>query len=113
MTGRVDPHFSIHRDGDSKQTLASVEDLAAESRAAGLDFVLLTRPHSEAADRAVANRSHDVKAALRTLTFVHKALHEGYRFDDEVAPSKIEALGKAIAVLERESELLCKVLYDS
>jgi hypothetical protein len=59
--------------------------------------------------RALAKRSHDVTSALRTLRFALEALQDGYRFDDEMGPAKIQSMEKAINALERESELLCEL----
>ncbi len=90
--------------------LPSLGPLLDEARRAGLDALLVVSPRTEEASRALAKRRHDVKAALRTLGFSLKALETGYRFDDDKAAAKIDAIAKAILVLERESELALQVL---
>jgi hypothetical protein len=81
--------------------LAKLPDLAA---------TVVAFPAHEDSRKHLAKRRHDVKAALRTLTFTVQALESGYRFDDAIAKAKIEAIAKALAVLEREAELLHRVL---
>lgn len=90
-------------------SLGAALDLFRQARAAGLTAtIVLTRTESA---KITAKRQHDVKAALRTLSFATKAIESGYRFDDEMAKAKIEAMGKAVALLDRESALLLRVLF--
>lgn len=67
-------------------------------------------PGDDETRRALAKRRHDVKAALRTLGFTVKALETGYKFDDAAAKAKVDAIAKAVQVLEREGQLLTQVL---
>jgi len=60
--------------------------------------------------RAVAKRRHDLSAALRTLGFTVKALQTGYTFQDDIAAAKIEAIAKAVQILEREAVFLSRLL---
>lgn len=90
--------------------LPSLGTLLDEARRARLDVVVAVTSHDDETSRALAKRRHDVKAALRTLAFSLKALESGYRFDDEKATAKIDAIAKAVQVLERESELALAIL---
>lgn len=60
--------------------------------------------------KALAKRRHDIKAAIRTLGFMITAVKSGYTFNDDKAAAKIEAIEKAVACLNRESEILVQVL---
>lgn len=71
---------------------------------------LVAFPTDQGTKKLLSKRRHDLKAALRTLGFAVQALEAGYRFDDTKAAAKIEAIAKAVQVLERESEFLTKVL---
>jgi hypothetical protein len=90
--------------------LPSLSRVLEEARRSALGVVVVVSPRTEAAQRALAKRRHDVKAAFRTLGFSQKALETGYKFDDDKALAKIDAIAKAVQVLERESELVLAVL---
>ena len=57
-------------------------------------------------EKQLAKRSHDVKAALRTLHMALESLHAGYRFDDAMAGAKLLAMDRALACLKAQEPLL-------
>jgi len=91
-------------------TLPALPALFAEARTAGLGITLAVWAATPACKRVLAKRRHDIKAALRTLGFALNALEGGYRFDDEAARAKLDAIGKALQVLEKESGTLLNLL---
>ncbi len=62
--------------------------------------------------KITAKRRHDLKAALRTLAFTVKALQDGYTFQDEAAGAKIDAIARAVRVLELEGEAMLRSMPD-
>lgn len=90
--------------------LPSLAPLLDEARRADLDAMLVLSVCDDETNRALAKRRHDVKAALRTLGFSLKALETGYKFDDDKAAAKIDAIAKAVQVLEREAAFALQVL---
>lgn len=57
-------------------------------------------------DAARSKRRHDLLGAIRTLKYTLEGLRKGYRYDDANAEAKIEALAKAIGIIERETALV-------
>ncbi len=68
--------------------------------------ILTTGSPSVQHEKQLAKRSHDVKAALRTLQMAIESLHAGYRFDDAMAGRKLSAMDKALACLKAQEPLL-------
>jgi hypothetical protein len=108
----LDPmiHVVTEKTKDS-ETLSNTAALFAAAREAGLKAVLVTSPADEASQKQLVKRRHDLKGAVRTMSFTVKALESGYRFDDDKAQAKIEAIAKAAQVLEREALLMAGVLF--
>lgn len=103
------PTTRVYRPGSQPQpALPAAADLFREAKAAGYAAAIVLTSNESA--RVTAKRQHDIKAALRTLGFASKALESGYKFQDEMAAAKIEAIAKAVALLEREGDLLLQVL---
>lgn len=90
--------------------LAVLAQALATARPQGYAASALACPVDEPSKRALAKRRHDVKAALRTMGFTLKALQDGYKFDDDKAKAKIDAIAKALAVLEKEGDLLARLM---
>jgi isoaspartyl peptidase/L-asparaginase-like protein (Ntn-hydrolase superfamily) len=53
--------------------------------------------------RELARRRHDITGAVRTLRAALDALKEGDRFEGEMGTAKLNAVEKAVKVLEREA----------
>lgn len=102
MTATQDPIGVLN--GSAASETATARALRGEPQ------TLVILPADADGQKALAKRRHDIQAALRTLGFTVKALETGYRFDDDKAKAKVDAIAKAVAVLEREGELLLKVL---
>ena len=103
--------LTIHHEKDPvPPSLTALTALFGEARTAGLTVTLVSHVTSSEEDKALAKRRHDVKAALRTLGFTVKALESGYHFQDDKAAAKIDAIAKAVAILEREGHLLVELL---
>ncbi len=99
--------FIIVRPGDScPPALPAMSQLFQQAKSTNLVPVVLLYGADNPTARALAKRRHDVKAALRTLGFAVNALTSGYTFQDELAASKIDAITRAVQLLERESDLL-------
>ncbi len=81
--------MSAKRSGDSGVDAGAQEPLAAKAR---------------------SKRRHDLAGALRTLRFTLEGLQRGYRYDDKDAVAKIEALAKALVVIEKEVSLVAETL---
>ena len=90
--------------------LPSVELLWNEADKAQMCVSILVGSKSPEATRARSKRRHDLKAALRTMQLLVKALQGGYRFDDDQATAKIEAVSRASLVLEKEVQTLDRIL---
>lgn len=90
--------------------LPAAAKLFLEAATAGQSAVVVTAPAESS--KLMAKRRHDLKAALRTLGFTVKALQTGYTFQDDAAAAKIEAIAKAVLIIEREGDLLLRVLPD-
>jgi hypothetical protein len=88
----------------------AVNSLKACAHVANRQISIVTRPTTPDSQKILAKRRHDVKGALRTLGFVVQALEGGYRFDDDSAATKVQAIAKAIKIIEKEQDLLLKVL---
>ena len=105
--------LTILRPGDlCPPDLPAVSQLFQQVKSTNQVPVLLLYGADNPTARAIAKRRHDLKAALRTLGFTVNALASGYTFQDELATAKIEAITRAVQLLERESELLDK-LFDT
>lgn len=99
--------FTILRPGDPcPPTLPAVSKLFQQAKSTNLVPVVLLYGADAPTARSLAKRRHDVKAALRTLGFTVNALTSGYTFQDELAAAKIDAITRAVQLLERESSLL-------
>ena len=111
MSGPGEADLTVHHEKDPvPQNLSALTGLYAEAQAAGLTLAAVTYPATSEARKVLAKRRHDIKAALRTLGFTVKALEGGYAFQDDKAAAKIEAIAKAVAVLEREGQTLVSIL---
>ena len=114
MSAVLEPPTTVHHAGDpAPPALPSLAAAFAEAGSAGLALSAVTHPATAEAQRQLAKRRHDLKAALRTLGFTVKALEGGYTFQDDKAAAKIDAIAKAVQVLEREAEVLGRVLAPS
>ena len=82
-----DPQVTLTRAADASATVSTASDKRAE----------------------LSRRSHDIKNAIQSLHLVHNSLLQGYRFDDALAPQKLEYLGKIIGTVEKESQLLLAI----
>lgn len=104
--------LTLHRAGDKLPAkLPALEQLFREGSAQALQVTVISAPTDDDSQRQLARRRHDLKAALRTLSLLVKALENGYKFDDETASAKVLAIAKAQALLEREGQILCKILH--
>ena len=74
------------------------------------ETALVRRPSDSGSRLRLSKRMHDITSAVRSLRFMHDSLKDGYRFDDETAQDKITYIGRSVAVLEREAELLKSLL---
>lgn len=54
----------------------------------------------------ISKKMHDINAALRTMQFCTEALQNGYKFDDDMAAAKVDAMARASATLKQETEIL-------
>ena len=103
----------MHHEGEAAPSeLPSLPKVFAEARAHNSAVLLLRHTGTSDSRRILAKRRHDVKAALRTFSFSLKAIQSGYKFDDDKAQAKIEAIAKALIILQKESDLLCGVLHE-
>lgn len=103
--------LSVWRPGQpAPADLPSTEALAREAQAKGLEATLLTWKADPEAAKIMAKKRHDVRGALRTLGFAAKAIDGGYTFQDDQAKAKVEAIVKAVKVLEVETETLVQLL---
>jgi hypothetical protein len=103
--------IEVFRGADlSSHDWSSVRQLATEAEAEGKAVSILAAPVESR--KIMAKRRHDLKAALRTLGFTVEALKAGYTFQDEAAAAKVEAIAKAVQVLEREATLLTRALPE-
>ena len=59
-----------------------------------------------------AKLRHDLKSSLRTLKLFVSALEDGYRFEDETAPAKRQAIAKAVSTFDRHLAPLLALLTD-
>ena len=99
--------FTILRPGDPcPPALPAVSQLFLQAKSTNLVPVVLLYGADNPTARALAKRRHDVKAALRTLGFTVNALTSGYTFQDELAAAKIDAITRAVELLQRESDLI-------
>lgn len=58
----------------------------------------------------LANKKmHDITSALRTFEMAVESLKNGYRFDDELASAKINALAKSVATTKEQLDVLTVV----
>jgi hypothetical protein len=107
----IDPQTPLILTAKSPAPPAQLAALAAPLAAlTDVTATVVAFPATDESRKVLAKRRHDVKAALRTWGFTVKALESGYRFDDAMAKAKIDAIAKALAVLERESALLSVIL---
>ncbi len=88
----------------------AIQEVFAKARASAFDATVIMAPSGPDERRALSKRRHDLKAALRTLGFTVKALESGYTFQDDKAAAKIDAISKAVAVLEKEADILANIL---
>ena len=102
----------FHGDRDLPAELLGLKGVVRAARDAGIHLTTVATPAATGERRALAKRRHDLRAALRTLAFAAEALTEGYRFDDEVGPDKIQAVVRAVQVMDREAKLLLTILDD-
>ncbi len=89
---------------------APAKALFDAAHAQGADLALVIVPDAANQRRALTKRRHDLKAAGRTLGLAIQALESGYRFDDDKARAKIDAIAKAVQVLTRETDLVLRAL---
>lgn len=108
MEGRaqVEVHGTEERIPEPLQAAAA----ALFAAAADQNLVCKVALAPRAAAKDLAKRRHDVKAALRTLEFAAEALKGGYTFQDDVAAAKIQAIARAVQVLQSEGEALASLL---
>lgn len=108
-------NIDLHLEGDpGPPKLSVLPSLFREAREAGLKAACITMPAANAdEERQLAKRRHDYKAALRTLGLAIKALENGYNFQDDKAEAKVEAMAKALKILEQEAGLLLRLLDAS
>lgn len=112
MAQDANGELTILRPGDPcPPTLPAVAQLFQQAKSTNLVPVILLYGADTATARSLAKRRHDVKAALRTLGFTVNALTSGYTFQDDLAAAKIEAITRAVQLLDRESSLL-GALFD-
>jgi len=90
--------------------LPALPALFKQARQANLRVLAVACSTDAGPLRAAAKRRHDLTAALRTLGFTVKALQTGYTFQDDIAAAKIEAIAKAVQILEREAIFLSRLL---
>ena len=90
--------------------LPSVQVLWSEAAKAQMSVAVVAGSKSPEAIRVRSKRRHDLKAGLRTIQLLVKALQGGYRFDDDQATAKIEAVSRASLVLEKEFQTLDHIL---
>jgi hypothetical protein len=113
MNESKDVPLTVHREGEPPPAdLPSLPQLFAEARVRNLGLTLVSHPLGLDTRKVLAKRRHDVKAALRTFSFTLKAIESGYKFDDDKAQAKIDAIAKALAVLQKECDILCGVLHE-
>lgn len=104
--------LNILRAGDKLPSeLPSLPQVLREGQSNNVQVIVVTSPLEHEQQRQLARRRHDLKAALRTLSLLVKALENGYKFDDETAPAKVLAIAKAQALLEREGQILCHIFH--
>lgn len=53
-----------------------------------------------------SKKLHDITGAIRTFQYALDNIKGGYKFDDDKAPSKIEAIEKAFNVIKRECAII-------
>lgn len=102
----------LHESVPLPPEVPAAAEVYRQAREAGLQAVVVLSPSAPEARKVMAKRRHDIKAALRTLGFTLKALETGYRFQDDKAAAKIDAIAKAIQVLDKEGDLLARILAE-
>ena len=108
-TSGLDALF-IRDDSPRPESLPALESLFQEAARASLNLVVIAAEKTPDKIKARSKRRHDVKAALRTLQLLLKALQGGYRFEGDDAAAKIDAVARAYQVLEKESQTLDQIL---
>lgn len=110
------PAFTVIREeGALPRALAKAGPLFAEALAAGLELTLVVSKADDVTRRSSVKRRHDVKGALRTLEYAVDALRRGESLAPSpgapggAAASKIDAVARAVAVLQKE----CPALLDA
>lgn len=108
-TTGLDPLF-IRKESPRPESLPALESLFQEATKASLDLVVIAADKAPDKVKARAKRRHDLKASLRTLQLLLKALQGGYRFQGDDAAAKIDAVARAYQVLEKECQTVDKIL---
>jgi hypothetical protein len=91
-------------------SLPALEALFQQAAHAALDLVVIASEKTPDQIKTRSKRRHDMKAALRTLHLLLKALQGGYRFEGDDAAAKIDAVARAYQVLEKECRTLDQIL---
>jgi hypothetical protein len=108
---KEDHHFAIYDEHSTlPEDLPALTSLFRQAQHAKVRVLAVSCSADEDTKRAVAKRRHDLTAALRTLGFTVKALQTGYTFQDDVAAAKIDAIAKAVQIVEREAGCLNQLL---
>lgn len=105
----LDPVF-IRKDSPRPDSLPALESLFREAAEASLDVVVIAADKTPDKVKTRSKRRHDLKAALRTLQLMLKALQGGYQFQGSDAAAKIDAIARAYQVLEKECQALDQIL---
>ena len=102
--------LQIHGMDKEDARLPAMQQLFVEAREKTLSAKVIVFPNESDFQKQLAKRRHDVKGAVRTLNFAIDAIRNGYRFDDERSEAKIDAITKAIKVLQRQTPHHCEIL---
>jgi|GEM_PF-3358170 len=113
----ADAHFELIAGTNKEPAIDAIANAMSRLQphpAAESDFtetpMLLLRKNDDDSRKSIAKRVHDLRGALRTLGMAFDSIKNGYRFDDQMAAAKLNAMEKAFGVLERESQLPLRLL---
>lgn len=76
----------------------------------GVRHKLIEISQEQEALEALNRRVHDGRGSIRTLRLAIEAIQEGYRFDDDMAEAKLQAMSRAVDHLATEVAFVETVL---
>jgi hypothetical protein len=80
--------------------LDGFDSIIASAKSQSLKISLVCIGNEEETLKKVSKTKHDIIGALRTLNMAQTSFENGYKFDDDIASAKIDAIGRAVKALE-------------